>query len=81
MIDIYGSCYKSHCGDCCGDCYGVCYRAYCGDCWWVRVLFIDLACCASCLGVVGVRGDILVLKWDGACADRTYIDKAYIGKA
>ena len=49
--------------------------------------FIDLAYYASCLGAVGVRGNILVLKWDGvyidgayadkACLDGAYIDKVY----
>ena len=38
--------------------------------------FTDLACCAGCLGAVGVRGDVLVLKWDGAYADRACADKA-----
>ena len=28
----------------------------------IKILFIDLACCASCLGAVGVRGDVLILK-------------------
>ena len=28
----------------------------------IRISFIDLACCASCLGAVGVRGDIPALK-------------------
>ena len=42
--------------------------------------FTDLACCAGCLGAVGVRGDVLALKWDGACADRAYINGAYIDK-
>ena len=44
-------------------------------------MFIDLAYCASCLGTVGVRGDILALKWDRACVDRAYVDGAYIDKA
>ena len=49
------------------------------------MLFIDLAYCAGCLGVVGVRGDILVLKWDGAyidgaCVDETYMDRACTNK-
>ena len=54
MIDVY----KSYCRGCCGDYYRDCCGAYCGDCWWVGVLFTDLACCASYLGAVGVRGDI-----------------------
>ena len=62
------------CGCCCGCfCCGGCFGAYC---WWVRMLFIDLACCAGCLGVVGVRGGVLVLKWDGACVDRACTDGA-----
>ena len=40
-------------------------------------MFIDLAYYAGCLGVVGVRGGVLVLEWDGACTDRAYIDRAY----
>ena len=44
-------------------------------------MFIDLACCASCLGAVGVRGDILALKWDGTCADKAYTDGAYSDRA
>ena len=43
----------------------------------IKISFIDLACCASCLGAVGVRGDISALKWDEACADKAYADKAY----
>ena len=53
--------------------------------------FTDLACCASCLGAVGVRGDISALKWDKACTDKAYADgacvdgacadKAYVDKA
>ena len=48
--------------------------------------FIDLACCAGCLGAVGVRGDISALEWDGACvdgacADGAYIDEAYLDRA
>ena len=43
--------------------------------------FIDLAYCASCLGAVGVRGDILALKWDGACVDRACADRAYLNRA
>ena len=50
------------------------------------MLFIDLACYASCLGTVGVRGDVLVLEWDGAytdgaCVDGVYIDKACVDRA
>ena len=40
--------------DCCG--------SSCGGYWWVKILFTDLACCASCPSTVGVRGDVLVLK-------------------
>ena len=40
------------------------------------MLFIDLACCAGCLGAVGVRGDVSALEWDGACADGACADKA-----
>ena len=53
--------------------------------------FTDLACCAGCLGAVGVRGDILALEWDGAyidgacvdkaCTDRAYVDGAYLDRA
>ena len=43
--------------------------------------FIDLACCAGCLGAVGVRGDVLALEWDGPCADGAYTDRAYIDGA
>ena len=43
--------------------------------------FTDLACCAGCLGAVGVRGDVSVLKWDGACVDRAYANKAYLDGA
>ena len=35
----------------------------------IGISFTDLACCTGYLGAVGVRGDILVLKWNGACAD------------
>ena len=41
------------------------------------MLFIDLACYASCLSTVGVKGDILALKWDRACTDGAYLDRAY----
>jgi hypothetical protein len=69
----------------------------CGGCYcWVRISFTDLACCAGCLGAVGVRGDVSALEWDGACAvgacadracldgacpDGAYIDEAYIDGA
>ena len=48
--------------------------------------FIDLACCAGCLGTVGVRGDVLVLEWnrayaDGACADKACTDGACVDGA
>ena len=43
--------------------------------------FTDLACCAGCLGAVGVRGDVLALKWDGACADGAYSDGACLDGA
>ena len=42
----------------------------------IRMSFTDLACCAGCLGAVGVRGDVSALKWDGACADRACADGA-----
>ena len=45
------------------------------------MLFTNLAYYASCLGVVGVRGDILVLKWDRAYIDKAYTNKAYTDKA
>jgi len=28
--------------------------------------FINLAYYAGCLGIIGVRGNVLALKWDGA---------------
>ena len=40
------------------------------------MLFTDLASYAGCLGAVGVRGDVLALKWDGACVDRACVDGA-----
>ena len=43
--------------------------------------FTDLAYCAGCLGAVGVRGDVLALEWDGACADGAYTDGAYVDGA
>ena len=43
----------------------------------IGMSFTDLACCAGCLGAVGVRGDVSALKWDGACVDRAYADEAY----
>ena len=48
--------------------------------------FTDLACYTGYLGVVGVRGDVSALKWDGACADGAYADgacsdKAYLDRA
>ena len=42
-------------------CYRDCYRDYC----WVGISFIDLACCASYLGAVGVREDVLALELNG----------------
>ena len=39
--------------------------------------FIDLAYYASCLGTVGVRGDVSALKWDGACVGKAYADETY----
>ena len=45
------------------------------------MLFIDLACYAGCLGAVGVRGDVLVLEWDGACADGACVDGACMDRA
>ena len=61
-------------------------RGFCGDscwayCWWVGMSFIDLACCAGCLGAVGVRGDVSALKWDGAYADGAYSDGACLNGA
>ena len=83
MIDIRGSCCGGYYRDCYRDCYGdycgAYCGAYCGDYWWVKVLFIDLAYYASYLGTVGVKGDISALKWDGAYADKAYINKAYTG--
>ena len=38
--------------------------------------FTDLACCAGCLGAVGVRGDVSALEWDGACVDGACLDGA-----
>ena len=43
----------------------------------IRMSFTDLACCTSCLGIVGVRGDVSALKWDGAYIDEAYINRAY----
>ena len=43
--------------------------------------FIDLAYYASCLGTVGVRGDVSALKWDGACADKACTDGVCLDKA
>ena len=40
------------------------------------MLFTDLAYCTSCLGAVGVRGDVSALKWDGAYVDGAYTDGA-----
>ena len=62
MIDICGSYCGNYYGNCYRDCCEACYKAYCRDYWWVRVLFIDLAYCTSCLGAVGVKEDILVFK-------------------
>ena len=49
-----------------GSCYGDYYRDYCGGSYrgyrWVGISFTDLAYCTSCLGAVGVRGDVLTLK-------------------
>ena len=85
-----GVCVCSCCGSCGGSCGGFCGGS-CGDScrgcyWWVGILFIDLACCAGCLGAVGVRGDVSALEWDGACADGACpggacIDGAYVGGA
>ena len=47
----------------------------------IKISFIDLACCTGCLGTVGVRGDVLALKQDRACADGAYVDGAYTDKA
>ena len=69
----------------CKGCYRNYYRDYCGSsyrgCWWVRISFIDLACCAGCLGAVGVRGDVSALEWDGAYVDKAYADRACVDKA
>jgi hypothetical protein len=63
----------SYCG-----CYGGSYSSSCrGYYWWVRISFIDLAYYAGCLGAVGVRGDVLALKWDGAYADGAYCGAYY----
>ena len=43
--------------------------------------FTDLACCAGCLGAVGVRGDVSALEWDGACADGACVDGACLDGA
>ena len=43
--------------------------------------FTDLACCAGCLGAVGVRGDVSALEWDGACADGACSDGACLDGA
>ena len=53
-LGCYGGYYKDYYGDYCGGSYKG-YR-------WVRILFINLAYYTSYLGVVGVRGDVLVLK-------------------
>ena len=47
----------------------------------IGILFIDLACCAGCLGAVGVKENISALKWDEACADKAYADEAYTNRA
>ena len=47
----------------------------------IRMSFTDLAYYASCLGAVGVRGDVSALKWDGACADGACADGAYVDGA
>ena len=52
----------------------------------IKMSFTDLAYYASCLGAVGVRGDVSALKWDGAyadraCADGACMDRAYADKA
>ena len=52
-----------------------------GCCYWVGISFIDLACCAGCLGAVGVRGDVLALKWNGAYVDGACVDGAYLDGA
>ena len=41
------------------------------------MLFTDLACCGGCLSAVGVRKNILALKWDRAYADKAYPDGVY----
>ena len=64
MIDIYKK-VEAYYGDFCG-----------GYCCWVGILFADLAYCTSCLGAVGVRGNISALKWDGAYIGEAYADGA-----
>ena len=44
------------------------------------MLFIDLAYYASYLGVVGVKRDVLVFKWDGAYINKVYMDRAYLNR-
>ena len=70
---ISGAVYGGSCGGSCGGSRGDSCR---GCCWWVGILFTDLACCAGCLGAVGVREYVLALKWDGACADGACADRA-----
>ena len=43
--------------------------------------FTDLACCASYLGAVGVRGDVSAFNWDGVCTDRACTDRACADRA
>ena len=45
------------------------------------MLFTDLAYCTSCLGAVGVKGDVLALEWDGACTDKACTDGVCTDKA
>jgi uncharacterized protein YjbI with pentapeptide repeats len=44
-------------------------------------LFTNLACCTGCLGAVGVRGDVLAFKLNGAYADGACLDRAYLDGA
>ena len=60
---------------------GSCGHSYRGYYWWVGILCTDLACCAGCLGAVRVSGDVLALKWDGACADRACLNGACLDGA
>ena len=64
MIDVYKK-VKAYYGDYCRDYYKAYYGDCCRDCCWVKILFINLTCCTSYLGTIGVREDILTLKLNG----------------